>query len=127
LAGNGGTHSCGARMTSEPLRFEALLQLYAFLAATADPIRKLSSVYTKLQTGETAATRIFELLRREPTIAANADGPRVAGVREGIEFRNVCFAFVPGTPTLEGVSLRVRAGGTGAGGGPNGLGQAALV
>ena len=58
LVVNGETHIFGARMTSQPLRFEALLQLYAFLAATADPIRKLSSVYTKLQTGEAAATRI---------------------------------------------------------------------
>jgi subfamily B ATP-binding cassette protein MsbA len=127
LVVNGETHIFGMRMTGQPLRFEALLQLYAFLAATADPVRKLSSVYTKLQSGEAAATRIFELLRREPTIAANADGPRVTGVRRGIEFRNVCFAYVPGTPTLDGVSLTVRPGETVAVVGPNGCGKTTLV
>src|SRR5207244_3204210 len=49
------THLFGMRMSNYPLEPEALLQLYAFLAAVADPVRKLSSVWTKLQSGNAAA------------------------------------------------------------------------
>ncbi|MBA4065842.1 MAG: ABC transporter [Isosphaera sp.] len=128
LVVSGSTHLLGVRMTAQPLGFATLLQLYAFLAATADPIRRLTSVYTKLQTGEAAATRVFELYDRMPAVTANADGPRPDGVRDRVEFRNVCFSYHPGgTPTLDGVNLVVRAGETVAVVGPNGCGKTTLL
>ena len=125
----GHTHIFTMRMTSQTLGFATLLQLYAFLAAIADPVRKLSSVYTKLQGAEAAANRVFELYDRTPTVAANPDGPRVAGPAKGIEFRNVCFSYNAGseTPTLDGVNLTVRAGETVALVGPNGCGKTTLL
>jgi ATP-binding cassette subfamily B protein/subfamily B ATP-binding cassette protein MsbA len=123
------THILGMRMTTHPLGFATLLQLYAFLAAIADPVRKLSSVYTKLQTGGAAANRVFDLFDQRPTVGANADGPRVAGVATGIEFRNVCFSYTPGAekPTLDGINLTVTAGETVALVGPNGCGKTTLL
>ena len=57
------------------------LQLYAFLVATADPVRRLSSVYTKLQ----AARRPPAASSRSSTAGAkvrpNPDGPRLDEVR----------------------------------------------
>src|SRR5437588_12851395 len=44
---NGETNLFGLKMTEHPLEAETLLQLYALLAAIADPVRKLSSVYTR--------------------------------------------------------------------------------
>ena len=129
LVVTGHTHIFTMRMTSQPLGFATLLQLYAFLAAIADPIRKLSSVYTKLQTGEAAANRVFELFDLLPTVGANAGGPRITGVAKGIEFRNVCFSYNAGseTATLDGVNLTVAAGETVAIVGPNGCGKTTLV
>ena len=77
LVVTGRTHIWGLRMVSEPLGFPALLQLYAFLVATADPVRRLSSVYTKVQAGEAAAIRIFEVFDREARVRANPEGPRL--------------------------------------------------
>src|SRR5262249_27318652 len=82
LVVTGSTHIFGVQMTSQPLGFASLLQLYAFLAATADPVRRLTSVYTKIQAGEAAATRIFELYDRMPGVKANPTGPRIPEVRE---------------------------------------------
>jgi ATP-binding cassette subfamily B protein/subfamily B ATP-binding cassette protein MsbA len=124
------THSTtiwGIPMASEPLSFPTLLQLYAFLAATADPVRKLSSVYTKLQSGDVAACRIFELFDRAPSVGPNANGPRIGPVRDGIEFRNVCFSYTPGQDTLSNIELDVRAGETVAFVGPNGCGKTTLL
>jgi ATP-binding cassette subfamily B protein/subfamily B ATP-binding cassette protein MsbA len=82
LVVTGNTHILGVRMTSQPLGFATLLQLYAFLAATADPVRRLTSVYTKIQAGEAAATRIYELYTRMPVVKANPQGPRLQEVRQ---------------------------------------------
>jgi subfamily B ATP-binding cassette protein MsbA len=129
LVVSGQTHIFGMRMSAQPLGFATLLQLYAFLAAVADPVRKLSSVYTKLQAGEAAANRVFELFDRAPTVRANPGGPRLAGVRKGIEFRNVGFSYDPAAevPTLDGVNLTVRPGETVAVVGPNGCGKTTLL
>ncbi len=127
LVVTGKTHVLGVRMASQPLGFATLLQLYAFLAAIADPVRKLSSVYTKLQGAEAAANRVFELFDRTPTVRANADGPRVGRVSKGVEFRNVCFSYDPARPTLANVHLTVAAGETVAVVGPNGCGKSTLV
>ncbi|MCE9562420.1 MAG: ABC transporter ATP-binding protein/permease [Planctomycetes bacterium] len=81
LVVSGNTHILGFRMTNQPLEFATLLQLYAFLAATADPVRRLTSVYTKIQVGEAAANRIFELYDRMPAVTANPDGPRLFEMR----------------------------------------------
>ncbi|MBA4189079.1 MAG: ABC transporter [Planctomycetaceae bacterium] len=82
LVVSGNTHIFGIRMTSQPLEFATLLQLYAFLAATADPVRRLTSVYTKIQVAEAAANRIFELYDRMPAVTANPAGPRLFEMRK---------------------------------------------
>lgn len=133
------THLFGMRLTNQPLEAETLLQLYIFLAAIADPVRKLSSVMTRLQSGEAAANRIFEYVDRQPRVRSNTDGPRLKLPRPGrpaekprtnpylIEFRDICFSYEPHKPILTNINLSVRAGEVVALVGRNGCGKTTLL
>jgi ATP-binding cassette subfamily B protein/subfamily B ATP-binding cassette protein MsbA len=123
------TQILGVPMCAQPLSFPTLVQFYVFLAAIADPVRKLSSVYAKLQAAEAAAARIFEVYDREPTVTGNRNGSRLTAVGKRVEFRHVCFSYNPTAeqPTLDDISFTVRAGETIAIVGGNGCGKTTLL
>jgi ATP-binding cassette subfamily B protein/subfamily B ATP-binding cassette protein MsbA len=123
----GGTHLFGLQMTNQQMDAATLLQLYALLAAIADPVRKLSSVYPKLQSGGAAADRIFSFIDRRPRVRPNIDGPRIDRHRSALEFKGVCFSYEPGRPILTNISLDIRFGEIVAVVGKNGCGKTTLV
>ena len=127
LVVNNQTHIWGLRMTGQPMEAAALLTLYGCLAAIADPVRKLSSVYTRIQSAEAAADRIFVALDRQPRVTANGNNARLPRHEQAIEFRDICFSYEPGHPILTDVHLHVRFGETIALVGRNGCGKTTLV
>ncbi|MFY7952584.1 MAG: ABC transporter ATP-binding protein [Armatimonadaceae bacterium] len=124
---DGETHLFGVRMLDDKIGPEALLTLYLLLATIADPVRKLSNVWTKTQSGVVAADRIFALYDRAPSVGANADGPVVPRHAKAIAFQNVSFSYLPGRSALNDVSLEVAVGETVALVGPNGCGKSTLM
>jgi ATP-binding cassette subfamily B protein/subfamily B ATP-binding cassette protein MsbA len=121
------TQIWGLQLTDQPLEPIALLTLYGFLASIADPVRKLSSVYTRIQSGAAASDRIFDYLDRRPRIRSNANAGRLAFHAASTEFRDVCFSYEPGRAVLSNVHLRVNFGETIALVGKNGCGKTTLV
>jgi ATP-binding cassette subfamily B protein/subfamily B ATP-binding cassette protein MsbA len=117
----------GLQMTDERLDHETLLQLYAFLASIADPIRKLSSVYTRMQSGAAAADRIYSYMDKQARVQGNANGPRLPLHGSTIEFTDVCFSYEPGRPVLTNLQLKIHHGETIAFVGKNGCGKTTLV
>lgn len=120
-------HLLGFQMVTQPLDAESLLSLYLLLAAIADPVRKLSSVYTRVQSGFAAADRIFQVADKLPRVKSNTEGVRLTRHHESLEFRNVCFSYQPETPILTNVNLSIRFGETIAIVGANGSGKTTLV
>ncbi|MBY0528051.1 MAG: ABC transporter ATP-binding protein/permease [Gemmataceae bacterium] len=121
------THLFGIRMIDQPLEMEGLLTLYGLLAAIADPVRKLSSVYTRLQSGAAAADRIYAYLDRRPRVQPNSNCERLARHQASLEFREICFSYEPGRPVLTNVTLTCRHGEIVALVGKNGCGKTTLL
>ncbi len=124
---HGKTELFGITMLSTKMQPATLFNLYILLASIADPIRKLSSVYTRIQAGCAAADRIFYFMDREPSIRANPGKPLLVQHKEEIEFRDVCFSYEPGRPILTNVHLHVKHGETIALVGKNGCGKSTLI
>jgi ATP-binding cassette, subfamily B, fatty acid transporter len=102
------------------------------------PLTQLASMYNVMQSGVASAERVFDLLDEpeeapdsEPHVSANgsaalsgAASPPLAG---RVEFRDVSFAYRPGTPVIEDLSLVAEPGSTVAIVGPTGAGKTTLV
>jgi len=94
------------------------------------PLGQLASMYNILQSGVVSAERVFDLLdepeespdRRSLVPSANGRGPSGR-----VEFRQVNFAYHPGTPVIEDLSLVAEPGQTVAIVGPTGAGKTTLV
>ena len=121
------THLLGMRMTERPLDSSKMLLFFAFLIGASDPARKLSDVWSALQRGIVASTRIYEIIDApvrvtEPAVAIKPPRPH----RE-LRFDNVHFQYPAGPQVLQGIDLTIPHGETIALVGPNGCGKSTLI
>jgi ATP-binding cassette, subfamily B, bacterial MsbA len=105
----------------------AMLTFFALLAGMADPLRKMSDIFSNLQAGSAAADRIFARLDREPQVRDPKNPVPFHRHERELAFENVGFAYQPGKPVLEEVSLRIAFGETIALVGSNGCGKSTLA
>ena len=93
------------------------------------PLTQIAGMYNTMQSGIASAERVFDLLdaEEEPVDAPRALPPVGAARRGRVEFDDVSFGYLPGTPVLERLSLVAEPGSTVAIVGPTGAGKTTLV
>ena len=104
------------------------------------PLSQVAGMYNTLQSGVASAERVFDLLDEpeeppdpEPNpertgSRANGQHPGNSGLSSGrVEFQHVNFAYRPGTPVIQDLSLVAEPGSTVAIVGPTGAGKTTMV
>lgn len=91
------------------------------------PLDKISSVIETYPRGIAGFRRYLDLLATEPEITDSPNARPVATLSGEIVFSNLSFAFTPGRPVLQDISLHVKPGETIAFVGESGAGKSTLL
>ncbi len=121
------THLFGIRMSDRPLSRGAVLTFFVLMAGMADPLRKMSNIFSSLQAGGAAADRIFSRLDRKPRVCDPKHPVPFQRHHRDLTFENVGFAYQAGKPVVKEVNLNIVFGETVAVVGPNGCGKSTLA
>ncbi|SMP69410.1 ATP-binding cassette, subfamily B/ATP-binding cassette, subfamily B, MsbA [Neorhodopirellula lusitana] len=121
------THLLGIRMSDRPLDDGKVLLFFAFLIGASDPAKKLSDVWSALQRGIAASTRVYEIIDEPIRVNEPAIAKTVARPHQELRFDDVHFQYSHGPSVLRGIDLTVAQGETIALVGPNGCGKSTLI
>jgi ABC-type multidrug transport system fused ATPase/permease subunit len=124
---NNETHLFGIRMSERPLSMAALLTFYGMLAGMADPFRKLSEVFSRLQRASAAADRIYTMVDRKNQVRNPRQPHPMPRHKQDLVFDGVDFSYEPEKPILKSINLEIKFGETVALVGPNGCGKSTLA
>jgi ATP-binding cassette subfamily B protein/subfamily B ATP-binding cassette protein MsbA len=117
----------GVRMSDEPLTISSTMVFFGMLIGAADPLRKLSSVISAVNSGMAASSVLYPILDTQSGILEPAAARELPRRHSVIEFRGVRFSYDGLHDVLRGVDLRIPYGEHLAIVGPNGGGKSTLI
>ncbi|AFZ23882.1 ABC-type multidrug transport system, ATPase and permease component [Cylindrospermum stagnale PCC 7417] len=88
-------------------------EFFSYLTAAAlliDPIGHTTNNYNEFKQGEASVDRVFELMAIQPTVAEKPQAIALPPVSGKVEYRHVSFAYKPGEPVIQDISLLVMPG-----------------
>lgn len=83
----------GIPTSSRPLDLGSLILFYGFLIGASDPARRLSDIFTNIQSACAAADRVYEVVDREVPIKDVENPRRLEEFKSSIVFENVCYEY----------------------------------
>lgn len=100
---------------------------FQYLNMLVFPVQSLGEMVPSGQRATTAAARVWNVLRRRPTIAKSDGGVSMPTGGGDLRFENVSFSYQPGYPVLNDFTLHVPAGESVALVGPTGCGKTTVA
>ena len=125
----------GLRVTSGALTLGEVQAFIQYSRMFTQPITQIASMANLLQSGVASAERVFELLDADEEVDAwspeasrpGGGAPRASTTEGEVAFESVSFAYDPGEPLIEDLSLVAHPGQMVAIVGPTGAGKTTLV
>ncbi len=104
----------------------AFVVYIGFYWRVLEPAKAMSKAYASIQRGMVSGRRLFAILDVENPIVEKKDAVELDGFKEGIEFRNVNFAYGQ-EPVLKNINLEIKKGKMVAIVGPSGGGKSTMA
>ncbi len=121
------THILGIKMSDKPLSITLVTVFFALLVGASDPLRKLSSVISGVNSGMAAAGILYPILEMKSSLPETASPKLLPSPHARIEFRDIHFSYDGIQTVLDAVNLTIARGDHLAIVGPNGGGKSTLV
>ncbi|MDQ4142576.1 MAG: ABC transporter ATP-binding protein/permease [Actinomycetota bacterium] len=100
-----------SNVRSGVLTLGELMVVMAYLTRLYGPLEDVSQKVGDMQSSVASAERAFELLDQHPEVAERRGARPLSRAKGAIEFRDVCFAYEPGSFALQDLSFAVPSGG----------------
>ncbi len=110
-----------------PIDASMFIYYLVILYTTLQPLKDLSRAGYAIQKGMASLERIDKILDAENHIKEVAEPAEIKSLEQGIEFKEVDFAYTEDRPVLRGINLSVQKGKTIALVGQSGSGKSTLV
>lgn len=103
----------GVRVAQGDLLVADIVAFIAYLNVLAWPTAAFGWMLSLVERGRAAMKRLEEILKTEPAIASSTAAVPIRGLKHGVEFREVSFAYgrqTNGHPALDGISFSLPVG-----------------
>jgi ATP-binding cassette, subfamily B, multidrug efflux pump len=103
----------GVRVARGDLLVADIVAFIAYLNVLAWPTAAFGWMLSLVERGRAAMKRLEEILKTEPAIASSTAAVPIGGLKKGVEFREVSFAYgrqTNGHPALDGISFSLPVG-----------------
>ncbi len=117
----------GSEVVAGRLSGANLIAFFTGIALLADPISRLGSISTSIQSALASAERVFEVIDIKPSVTEKADAKSLSGLKGDVEFVDVSFSYDKQTKILENINIKANAGDIIAIVGRSGSGKSSLV
>ncbi len=117
----------GEMVLHHSLSIGALVAFFLYLNRFFQPIQLLVQQYNTYQQGQASVYKLRDLVDTEPTVKEAVGAVALPPIAGEIVFDRISFAYEPGQPVIEDVSLTVAPGETVAFVGPTGAGKSTLA
>lgn len=121
------THLFGIRLSNRPLSVSTMMVFFGLLIGASDPLRKMSTVFSGINSGIAAANVIYPLLDRETKVKSPLSPKPVDHPHGVLDFQDVSFAYSGTEYVLRNINLRIHYGEKIALIGANGSGKSSLI
>ncbi|MBI5700911.1 ABC transporter ATP-binding protein [Candidatus Saganbacteria bacterium] len=100
----------GLEVVAGRLSSANLIAFFTGIALLADPVSRLGSISTSIQSAMASAERVFEVIDIKPTVVEKADAKHLENIDGNVEFKNVYFSYDDKVPVLKDISFKMNAG-----------------